>query len=56
MDYIKTVQLGLAMAFVLVALLLVFAYWFPSMRGPTWTDKELLAAIVFALLAIAVRP
>lgn len=55
MEHIKAIQFAACGAFVIGALILLAAHWFPSMRGPNWTGDELTAAIVFALLAIAVR-
>ncbi len=57
MPIIFEIRMAVWVAFMFAALVLVLAYLFPSMRGPNWNSTEdLLLAIIFALLAIGVKP
>lgn len=56
MEVLLVVRYALWVAFVVAALMLIFCHLFPSMRGPNWTDNELVTALVFAVLAVALRP
>lgn len=55
MSQLKTIQVLVSAALILVAFILVAAYLFPSARGSNWKETDLLLAAVIALLAIAIR-
>lgn len=55
MSHLQVVQVSVAIALIFLALILTLGYLFPSMRGSGWTGQELQLALVFAVLAIAVR-
>jgi hypothetical protein len=56
MSILLAIRIAAWLAFICITLVLVAVYLFPSMRGPNWTNSDLLLAAIFALLAIALKP